>query len=119
MKKKRDKVRTKTHRCRICGAYGVTQIHHIFPGPRRRISEREDFVIELCPACHEKAHSNADFSYGLKHDAQLEWLWSGHTMDEWMKMMGRSYVYLREVDRPRRQEPAKTGPGRFDDEEDT
>ena len=117
--KKRDKVRRKTHRCRVCGTYGVTQIHHIFPGPLRRISEREDFVIELCPACHEKAHSDSDFAFSLKHDAQLEWLWSGHTMAEWMEMMGRSWVYIREVERPRHRETRMTGPGRFDDEEDT
>jgi len=119
VKKKRDKVRTKTRRCRVCGAYGVTQIHHIFPGPLRRISEREDFVIELCPACHEKAHSDADFSYSLKHDAQLEWLWSGHTMAEWMEMMHRSWVYIREIERQRPQEAPKTGPERFDDMEGT
>lgn len=118
--RKRDKVRRKKHRCQVCGTCGVTQIHHIFPGPLRRISEREDFVIELCPACHRKAHTDADFSYALKHDAQLEWLENGHTMDEWMGMMHRNWVYLREVRRPHRPaEGVKTGAGRFDDEEDT
>lgn len=117
--KKRDKYRVKKHRCQVCGAHGVTQIHHIFPGPLRRISEREDFVIELCPECHHKAHSDGDFSYCLKHDAQLEWLWSGHTMAEWMEMMHRSWVYLREVQKPRKPRAIpQDGPGRFDDEED-
>jgi len=115
---KRDKVRKKTHRCQVCGSYGVTQIHHIFGGPLRRMSEKHDFVIELCPKCHEKAHSDADFSFNLKHDAQLEWLWSGHTMAEWMEMMHRSWVYIREVSKPgKAREIPEDGPGRFDDEE--
>ena len=79
---KRDKRRYKKHRCEVCGAYGVTQIHHIFPGPLRRISEREDFVIELCVSCHRRAHTDADFSFCLKHDAQLDWLYSGHTIED-------------------------------------
>lgn len=117
--RRRDKARRKTHRCRVCGTYGVTQIHHIFPGPLRKISEKMDFVIELCPSCHNRAHTDADFSYCLKHDAQLEWLENGHTMDEWMDMMHRSWVYLREVERPRQPDRCeKRGAGRFDDEED-
>lgn len=116
---KRDKVRVKKHRCQVCGAYGVTQIHHIFGGALRKISEKHDFVIELCPACHQKAHTDGDFSFCLKHDAQLDWLWSGHTMAEWMEMMHRSWVYLREVQKPRKpREIPADGPGRFDDEED-
>ncbi|MBQ3730011.1 MAG: hypothetical protein II903_10980 [Spirochaetales bacterium] len=76
-------------------------------------------MIELCPACHRKAHSDADFSYCLKHDCQLDWLWQGHTMDEWMVMMHRSWVYLREVERPRQPDRReKRGVGRFDDEEE-
>lgn len=117
--RRRDKARRKTHRCQVCGTYGVTQIHHIFPGPLRRISEREDFVIELCVSCHRRAHTDADFSFCLKHDAQLDWLYSGHTMEEWMRMMHRSWVYIREVEkRLQRHEVPKDGPGRFDDEED-
>lgn len=116
---KRDKRRHKKHRCGFCGAYGVTQIHHIFPGPLRRISEREDLVIELCVSCHRKVHEDADFSYCLKHDAQLEWLRRGHTMEEWMRMMHRSWVYIREVpERRERPAPPESGPERFDDEEE-
>ena len=40
-------------------------------------------------------------------------------MAEWMQMMHRSWVYLREVQRPRKpREIPVDGPGRFDDEED-
>lgn len=88
---KRDKRRAKTHRCRICGASGWTEIHHIFGGARRRISERENFVIELCHSCHSKAHNDAAFGNALKHDCQLEYL-EEHTFGEWMDLMGKSWI---------------------------
>ena len=112
---RRDKRRVKKHRCAVCGVYGATQIHHIFSGSLRRISEKHDFVIELCPSCHARAHSDADFSFALKHDCQLEFL-EDHGMDEWMELMHRSWVYLREVPKREKTEVPEDGPGRFDDE---
>ena len=88
---KKDKKRSKTHRCRICGTYGRTEIHHVFGGARRRISERENLVIELCPSCHRKAHEDVSFGNALKHDAQLEYL-EEHSFDEWMALMGKSWI---------------------------
>lgn len=111
--KKRDKARKKTHRCRICGQYGVTQIHHIFAGRWRQRSEANDFVIELCPMCHATAHGNAQFSKALKHDAQLEYL-ETHTLDEWMELMGKSWIEEEELTALQlREKPS--GLGIFDD----
>ena len=95
--KKRDKVRRKTYRCRICGAYGVTQIHHIFSGRWRQRSEANDFVIELCPKCHRTAHLSASFGDALKHDVQLEYL-ETHSLDEWMDLMGKSWIDKEELE---------------------
>lgn len=64
---KRDRQRPKKHVCRLCGYVGQTHIHHIFGGRWRRISERYNFVIELCPRCHEQAHNDAAFARTLKH----------------------------------------------------
>ena len=86
-----DKKRVKKHRCRVCGVYGVTHIHHIFGGARRRISDKYDFVIELCPVCHEKAHNDASFGNALKHDCQLQYM-EDYSMEEWMDLMGRSWI---------------------------
>ena len=91
----RDRQRKKTHRCRICGAYGATHIHHIFGGARRSISEKNNFVIELCPGCHQKAHSDSDFGDALKHDCQLEFLES-HSQEDWMELMGKSWIEIGE-----------------------
>ena len=114
----RDKVRRKTHRCRICGAYGVTHFHHIFGGARRKISERMDFVIELCPKCHRSAHTSVSFGDSLKHDCQLEWL-ETHTIDEWMEMMGKSWISDHELwalyNPIGSASVSQDGPDRFDD----
>lgn len=115
---RRDKRRPKTHRCQVCGAYGATQIHHIFGGASRKISEKHDLVIELCPACHRKAHEDADFSCCLKHDCQLEWLENGGSMDDWMAMMHRSWVIPEEVKWHKRAPAVDlVPPWSFDDEE--
>ena len=87
----------KKHRCRVCGGYGVTDLHHIFGGRFRQISDRHGFLIELCRECHHKAHHVAEFGTALKHDAELEWLEEGHTLDEWMEIFGRTWVTEDEI----------------------
>lgn len=110
----RDKVRKKKHRCQVCGTYGVTHIHHIFGGRWRPRSEANDFVIELCPFCHAKAHGDARFSRDLKHDCQLEWL-ETHTLDEWMDLMGKSWIEEQELTALRVGIEPKSGADIFDD----
>ena len=113
----RDKPRVKKHRCQVCGVYGDTHTHHIYGGRWRSISERMNFVIELCPQCHEKAHNDADFSEALKHDCQLEYL-ETHSMSEWMELMHRNWVGLSEI---RKQTFVRNTPelGPYEDEEDS
>ena len=82
----------KKHRCRVCGRYGVTDIHHIFGGRFRQLSERMGLVIELCRECHHKAHHNSEFGIALKHDAELDWLEQGHSLEEWMEIFHRTWV---------------------------
>ena len=93
---KRDRYRTHRHVCRVCGTHGVTHMHHIFEGARRKISEREGFVIELCPRCHERAHNDKDFGDCLKRDCQMEYL-EEHSMQDWMELMGRNWILQGEV----------------------
>ena len=82
------------------------------------ISERMDFVIELCPVCHRRAHMNADFGNSLKHDCQLEFL-ETHSFDEWMELMGKSWIDDQErwaLFNPIGYNSEKTGAERFDDD---
>lgn len=50
------------------------------------------FVVELCRECHCKAHNSAEFGTALKHDAELEWLEDGHSLEDWMEIFGRTWV---------------------------
>ena len=71
-------------------------------------------MIELCPFCHAKAHGDARFSRDLKHDCQLEWL-ETHTLDEWMELMGKSWIDEQELTALRVGIEPKSGADIFDD----
>lgn len=92
MKHKKDKRRVKKHICQICGcASPETQIHHVFSGSYRAMSERNDFVLELCPRCHRQLHDNSSYALHVKKMYQLRWE-SQHSHDEWMRLAGRSWA---------------------------
>lgn len=46
----------KSDRCYICGAYGRMDVHHIFGGPCRKVSDRLGLVVHLCRPCHRAVH---------------------------------------------------------------
>ena len=50
--------------CYVCG-YPVTEIHHIFGGANRKISDKYGFTVRLCHYHHNEppdgAHFNRDF----------------------------------------------------------
>lgn len=43
---------TQKGKCFLCGQYGITEAHHIFGGPNRRLSDEDGLVVYLCPYCH-------------------------------------------------------------------
>lgn len=38
--------------CFICKQHDFTEVHHIFGGPNRRLSDEDGLVVYLCPYCH-------------------------------------------------------------------
>lgn len=38
--------------CFLCGQHTMTETHHIFGGPNRRLSDEDGLVVYLCPYCH-------------------------------------------------------------------
>lgn len=92
---KRDRPRKKRGVCAHCGKAGVTQIHHIFGGAYRGRSEANDFVVELCPACHRLMH---DTSIGLELQRAFQRKWERMHKDlddpgaEWIRLMGKSWL---------------------------
>lgn len=69
--------------------------HHIFDGSRRKTSEREGFVVYLCLAHHTAGpaavHSNAENMRLLQKVCQKKYE-KTHTREEWMELIGKSYV---------------------------
>ncbi len=84
---KKDKARKKKGVCSRCGHFGVTEIHHIFGGSFRAISEKEDLVAELCVACHHEMHDYPESGRKLKKKAQKEWeAREGNSREKWMEL---------------------------------
>ena len=72
-------------------------IHHVFGGNgRRKISEREGFIVPLTNAEHNMSnrgvHFNRKLDRWLKQLCQEKYEKSGHTRDEFITLIGRSYL---------------------------
>lgn len=86
-----DKRRIRRMVCRRCGRYGQTEWHHVFGGPLRRISDKQDLVVELCHECHRELHEHPGIALVHKQRLQREWEKS-HSRDEWMAMMHKNWL---------------------------
>lgn len=81
--------------CNLCGRMGDLARHEIFNGSNRSKSKAYGLWVNLCPACHDKIHREADERLNLKVTAQLramtvyEW-----TVDDWRERFGKNYVEI-------------------------
>ena len=70
-------------RCYVCGRR-ATDMHHIFHGADKKLSEKLGCMVPLCRECHSKVHhSGGELDRILKVDAQRAYL---------IKTFGRCYV---------------------------
>lgn len=53
---------TRKGKCFLCGQYGMTEVHHIFGGPNRRLSDEDGLVVHLCPYCHNIPPNGVHFN---------------------------------------------------------
>ena len=72
-------------------------VHHIYGGTgRRKISEREGFIVPLTPAEHnmsnEAVHFNKELDLYLKRLCQKKYEDLGHTRHEFITLIGRNYL---------------------------
>ena len=72
-------------------------IHHIYGGNgRRKISERYGFIIPLTPKEHnmsdEAIHFNKPVDMMIKRKCQAKYESMGHTGEEFISIIGRSYL---------------------------
>lgn len=95
MKKHKSLISNDWESCYICGGRAEA-CHHIFFGPNRSISEREGFTVALCNRCHnmgrDAVHFNRRRDLWLKRLAQERWESRGHSREEFIKLIGRSYL---------------------------
>ena len=74
----------------------VTHEHHIYGGTaNRRISEAAGLKVYLCPTHHETGpdavHRNYEYRHMLHQDGQRAYEQT-HTREEFMALIGRSYL---------------------------
>lgn len=72
-------------------------IHHIYEGTgRRKISERNGFIVPLTDNEHNMSdtavHFNKKLDLWLKRKCQAKWESMGHTREEFISLIGRSYL---------------------------
>lgn len=47
--------------CDLCGKYGYLELHHIFGGANRSLSEKYGLVVNLCHECHNEPPEGVHF----------------------------------------------------------
>lgn len=72
-------------------------IHHIYGGyGRRKISERNGFIVPLTDNEHNMSdtavHFNKKLDLWLKRKCQAKWESMGHTREEFIALIGRNYL---------------------------
>ena len=91
----------KEDRCYFCGREQTEtfrlHVHHIYKAANRQISDREGFIVHLCPYCHT---INTDSVHGkeghlkdlhLMKACQLAYE-ENHSRAEFMALIGRNYI---------------------------
>lgn len=84
-------------RCYVCGLYSPVECHHIYMGPNRKISEENGFKVWLC-AEHHRGTIGVHGKLGhvldikLKQECEKKYLNQGHTVQEFIRLIGRNYL---------------------------
>lgn len=81
--------------CYICHNPFNTELHHIYEGSRRRISDCNGFAVYLCPDHHTmsafSAHRDPGLNRWLKQQCQRMYERS-HSRPEFMEIVGKNYL---------------------------
>lgn len=83
--------------CYICGNAYYPDVHHIYGGGNRPVSDTNGFWVYVCRRCHTYAnysiHKDPDHKWDLelKQRCQQEYE-KTHTRDEFIRKIGRSYL---------------------------
>jgi len=71
---------------------GDTARHEIYYGGKNRlVSQTQGFWVNVCPQIHAELHTAGELDKELKKECQRKFE-ETHTRDEFMYMIGRSYL---------------------------
>lgn len=89
----------RTRKCFITGRTDNIQCHHIWGGANRKISDRMGFWVYLTQGLHNgndpgAVHNNPGQGYDLmlKQLCQRAWEGEGHSREDFIKLIGKSYL---------------------------
>ncbi|MCH5213060.1 MAG: hypothetical protein J1G06_08590 [Oscillospiraceae bacterium] len=88
----------KDDKCFICGRnrHAGLELHHIFGGARRRLSDKYGLVVTLCHDCHNEppfgAHHNKETMLYLHQEGQRMAEKNGMSRKDFIKIFGRGYL---------------------------
>lgn len=92
LERQRDKNLVKEGICEFCGNYSRhLDPHEVYGGSNRKRSMEHKFVKLLCRKCHD----DEDVIKQLRIAAQKEYM-KTHTEEEFVKLMGKSYLRRKE-----------------------
>ena len=83
--------------CYVTGSTQNLHLHHIFAGGRRKLSDREGFVVWLTGHYHNQSNDGVHGKNGhaldlkLKQDCQRKYE-ETHSREEWMLLLGKNYL---------------------------
>ena len=87
------------YKCSGCGKEHYLSRHHVYYGHGLRdLSSKHNCVEFLCWNCHQSStgihgtHSDGELDKKLKRKHQLRLLNSGMSMDDFIRIFGRSYI---------------------------
>lgn len=78
----------------MCKAIDGLQVHHIYPGAKRQMSDKYGATVALCHRHHtgkEGVHFNKSFDTYLKEAYQHKFE-ETHTREQFISIFGRSYL---------------------------
>lgn len=79
-------------KCFLCGTWGKMDVHHIFGGPVRSVSDRYGLVVHLCRECHTKLHDTGEGKQYLHEVGQQAYEQKIGNRTAFIKEFIRSYL---------------------------
>lgn len=79
--------------CFMCKSEEPCEVHHIYKGKNRKISDENGFYVHLCPSCHRYLHGKDGHMMDvyLMKTCQLDFE-KNHSRDDFMKLIGCNYI---------------------------